>query len=59
MRPQPIRYSLSNDYVAAARDMGDPAIVESAIRFWWSVRYPRTRPCSDADRALYLDWANQ
>jgi hypothetical protein len=50
------RHDRADAYLASARDMGDPAAVASAMRVWWDSRFPRTRPCTDADRAMFRDW---
>jgi hypothetical protein len=59
MKPQPLRFTLANRFVESARDMGDEMIIAAAIRVWNAVNFPRTKPCSDADKALFLEWQNQ
>lgn len=50
------RHDLVNAFVASARDMGDPAAIAAAVRVWWAVNFPRTRPCRESDMALYRAW---
>jgi hypothetical protein len=50
------REDRADAYLSSARDMGDPAAVASAMRVWWASRFPRSRPCTDADRAMFIEW---
>ena len=55
---QPIRFTLSATYLASARDMGDPVMIASAIRLFNAIRFPRTQPCTEADKLAYLEWCD-
>ena len=55
---QPLRFTLSAAYLASARDMGDPVMIASAIRLFNAVRFPRTQPCTEADKLAYAEWCD-
>lgn len=59
MKPQPLRFTLVNEFVSSARDTGDAVLIATAIRVWNAVNFPRTKPCSDEDRAMFREWCDQ
>lgn len=55
---QPLRFTLSAAYLASVRDMGDPVMIASAIRLFNAIRFPRTQPCTEADKLAYAEWCD-
>ena len=56
MRPQPLRFTEAENFLASARDMGDRDMIACAIRVWNATCFPRTQPCTEADRAIFREW---
>lgn len=56
MRPEPLRFKTARAFLASARDMGDAVMIGVAIRVYDATCYPRAKPCSAADLAVYADW---
>jgi hypothetical protein len=54
--PVPLRYREADDFLESARDMGDPAVITAAIRFWNATYNPRNMICTGADIALFHEW---
>ena len=57
-RPAPLRFQSVNMFLESARDMGDPAMIQIAMRVRDAVNYPRAKPCSAADIAVWKAWEN-
>lgn len=56
MRPPPLRFDEAKLFLESARDMGDIAMIECAIRVWNWTCFPRTQHCTEADRAMFREW---
>jgi hypothetical protein len=59
MNQTPIRFRAADAFLASARDMGDHTMVDLAMQIWWQVRYPRTKPASDAANEAYAEWKRE
>ena len=59
MRPEPLRFQIARDFLAAARDMGDAQMIAAARRIWDATCYPRTNPATDADMAIFAAWQEE
>ena len=56
MRPEPLRYVEARKFLESARDMGDAAMIATAIRVSNATNFPRTQPCTAADLAVFAEW---
>ena len=53
------RIAIAEQFLASAKDMGDEVMIASARRVLSAAWYPRTKPCTDWDRANFIEWQNQ
>lgn len=53
------RIAIAERFLESAKDMGDEMMIACARRILSAAWYPRTKPCSDADRAMFREWCEQ